>query len=59
MYPLNGGPGGPPYSLTEEVYHKLLNPEWEVIWEEEIPEGERRKDAPPGGEKLAVWRRRI
>lgn len=59
MYPLNGGPGGPPFSLTEDIYHELLDPHWELVWIEEVPEQERRKNAPPGGEKLAVWKRKM
>lgn len=57
MYPLDGKPPpfGPPFSLSEEVYDQVLK-DWEIVWQKEVPEDIKRKDAPPGGEKLAVWK---
>lgn len=57
MFPLNGKSGGPPFNLTEEVYHELLDEDWELVWSEEVPEEERRRGN-LGGETMAVWKRR-
>lgn len=57
MFPLNGKDGGPPYSLSEEIYHQLLDGKWELMWSEDVPQEERRPGM-LGGEKLAVWRLR-
>lgn len=58
QFPLNGQPGGPPFSLSTDIYHELLDEHWEEIWGQEVPEELRRKTGPPGGERLAVWRRK-
>lgn len=50
---------GPPYPLSEEIYHELLDGDWVVIWSEEVPKGERRTVGRRDGERLAVWKRRV
>ncbi|WVQ82859.1 hypothetical protein IAT38_004994 [Cryptococcus sp. DSM 104549] len=50
--------GGPPFALSEEIYKELLEPEgWEMVWGQEI-DVPQRKTGPPGGEKLAVWKKK-
>ena len=61
MFPLDIDPksDGPPYPLSLVVYHELLDPHWEMIWVEDVPEEKRRKVGPRGGEMLGVWKRRV
>lgn len=61
MYPLNGNPPpfGPPFSLTEEEYNDVLGNNWEIVYQKPVPEEEKRQNAPPGGEKLTVWKRKL
>lgn len=72
LYPLPSSPplaagedvqlpdGGPPFALTEGIYHQLLDDDWELIHLESIDRGrgEGRTKGPEGGEKLGVWKRR-
>jgi hypothetical protein len=54
MYPLSDHAGGPPFALSEQVYHDLLDPYFELISIEIGPTIERRQ----GKEKLAIWKRK-
>lgn len=61
MFPLGldmDGPG-PPYPLSEEVYHDLLDESWEMLSCEEIVTGNRRVVGGKGAEKMAVWMRKL
>ncbi|KAL1407227.1 hypothetical protein Q8F55_006644 [Vanrija albida] len=58
QYPLNGDPVGPPFPLSVEIYDDLLGKDWEVVWERDIPQEERRVNSPPGDERLVVWARK-
>ncbi|GFZ44600.1 hypothetical protein JCM24511_02324 [Saitozyma sp. JCM 24511] len=59
MFPLDDVASGPPWSLSMEAYHELLDGEWELVHLGEIrPEwgtriGERR------GDMIGVWKRRV
>lgn len=60
QYPLQGKPlpFGPPFSLEESVYADILGKDWEIVYDEKIPESMRRQKAPPGNERLVVWKRK-
>ena len=60
MYPLLGNPPpfGPPFLLSEEVYDAVLGSEWEIVWQQEVPEEMKRQNVRPGSEKLTVWKRK-
>jgi hypothetical protein len=48
---------GPPFLLTPELYHELLDGSFECVRERAVPEA----DSPPsraGLERVALWRRR-
>jgi len=51
MFPLSQHQGGPPFALSEQVYHKLLDNSFKLLWERECISVERRK----GMEKLVLW----
>jgi hypothetical protein len=59
MFPLDGVASGPPWSLSLEAYHELLDGGWELVHLGEIrPEwgtriGERK------GDMIGVWKRRV
>ncbi|RKP26705.1 thiol methyltransferase 1, partial [Syncephalis pseudoplumigaleata] len=56
MFPLDPSlMTGPPFSLSVEIYHQLLDPAFDVVFEDSDP-----PSAPDrvGREQLAVWRRR-
>ena len=60
MFPLGlplDGPG-PPYPLSEEEYHRLLNENWEAVWGEGVSTERKRRVGGRGEERLVVWRRR-
>lgn len=59
QYPLQGTPPpfGPPFSLEESVYRDVLG-DWEAVYDEEVPQEMRRQNAPPGNERLVVWKRK-
>lgn len=59
IFPLDGRPGGPPYSLDMPTYHSLLDDHWELIHLEDIAPEWKRHTGPPGGEKLGVWKLRV
>ena len=59
MFPLNTSGGGPPYPLSETIYHELLDANWEAVSIEEIHPDDRRKTGPKGDEKLGIWKRRL
>lgn len=58
MFPLDDKPGGPPYALSVQTYHDLLDQEWTLVHLGNIPDkwsikvGSRSKDL------IAVWKRR-
>ncbi|WWC90293.1 uncharacterized protein L201_005226 [Kwoniella dendrophila CBS 6074] len=57
MYPLPPTDNKPPpFQVTVELYHELLDEHWELIWIQDVPEDERRKTGAGGSEKIAVWR---
>lgn len=65
QYPLDGDrEGGPPYSVSEELYEELLGDAWERLWGRPVAEDERRRKMtapdmePIGRERIAIWRRR-
>jgi SAM-dependent methyltransferase len=51
MFPLDGRSGGPPYSLTEAIYHDLLDANFKLELSEECESVARRQ----GQEKIALW----
>ncbi|KAJ3322123.1 hypothetical protein HDV06_003574 [Boothiomyces sp. JEL0866] len=54
MFPLDDHEGGPPFALSVEIYHQLLDEFFECKSIEDTPSFERRK----GKEKLGVWIRK-
>ncbi|KAK8844828.1 hypothetical protein IAR55_006678 [Kwoniella newhampshirensis] len=60
MYPLppQSQSVGPPWPLTEEIYHELLAEDWNLVWAEDVPPDMMRTTGAKGGEKLGVWTRR-
>ncbi|CAK9786981.1 Thiopurine S-methyltransferase [Cutaneotrichosporon oleaginosum] len=60
QYPLQGNPPpfGPPFALDESVYRDVLGDHWEAIYDEPVPEEQKRKNRPPGNERLVVWKRK-
>jgi hypothetical protein len=54
MYPLSDHVGGPPFSLSIEIYKELLLDAFELISIEDAPTIERRQ----GKEKLGIWKRK-
>lgn len=63
MYPLPHATrppkaGGPPFELSIQQYHDLLDEHWEQVWMEEVEESEMRKSGAQGGEAIAVWKLR-
>ncbi|WWC57494.1 uncharacterized protein I303_100026 [Kwoniella dejecticola CBS 10117] len=59
MYPLPPTDNNPPpWPLTVEKYHQLLDTDWEIIWEKDVPVEERRTSGAKGGERIAVWKRK-
>ncbi|WWC67402.1 uncharacterized protein I206_101310 [Kwoniella pini CBS 10737] len=59
MYPLpptNNEP--PPWPLTVDMYHELLDDTWEITWEKEVSDIEKRTTGAKGGESIAVWKRK-
>lgn len=65
QYPLDGPEreGGPPYSLWDGLYHDLLDGDWEMVYQREVPREESRAldgsgSFKQGREKIAVWKRR-
>ncbi|WVR03034.1 hypothetical protein IAU60_000023 [Kwoniella sp. DSM 27419] len=59
MYPLPPADGqGPPWPLTVELYHELLDDQWDLIHCEDVPPEQMRTTGAKGGEKMGVWRKR-
>lgn len=66
QFPLDGDrKTGPPYSLSEELYHELLDGCWTKIWERAVPREESRASEgddlgrwKEDRERLVVWKRR-
>ncbi|WVF66763.1 hypothetical protein IAT40_001505 [Kwoniella sp. CBS 6097] len=61
MYPLPPtavGQNPPPWPLTVDRYHELLDKDWVLVWSQDVPDEERRTTGAEGGEKLAIWKRR-
>ncbi|WRT63118.1 uncharacterized protein IL334_000021 [Kwoniella shivajii] len=59
MYPLpptNNDP--PPWPLSTEIYHHLLDESWDLIWSRDVPPEEMRKGGAKGNQKIAVWRKK-
>lgn len=62
MFPLNipepegGYPDHPPYPLSLDVYHELLDETWELVHHEPIAKSEGRTSGPAGDEAVGVWR---
>ncbi|RKP14580.1 S-adenosyl-L-methionine-dependent methyltransferase, partial [Piptocephalis cylindrospora] len=54
-FPLDDHIGGPPYSLNMSIYHDLLDPGFELIYEQ-VPE--ESLPGREGKERLTVWRRK-
>ncbi|WVQ64217.1 uncharacterized protein L199_002379 [Kwoniella botswanensis] len=48
----------PPWPLTVEKYHELLDEHWEMLLDKEVPPEEMRTTGAKGGERIAVWRKR-
>ncbi|KAK1921131.1 S-adenosyl-L-methionine-dependent methyltransferase [Papiliotrema laurentii] len=59
MYPLHPTPlpeaDHPPYPLSEEEYHRLLDERWELVYCEPVKPEWKRTVGAPGGEKVGVW----
>lgn len=58
VYPIEGDrPGGPPFSLSPDIYEELLRDSFDLVWSG-IPgeQSERRKNT--GIEQVQVWKRR-
>ncbi|GMK58757.1 hypothetical protein CspeluHIS016_0601990 [Cutaneotrichosporon spelunceum] len=60
QFPLQGNPlpFGPPFSLEESEYRDILGDAWEAIYDEPVPANLKRQNAPPGNERLVVWKRK-
>ncbi|KAJ9121741.1 hypothetical protein QFC22_002362 [Naganishia vaughanmartiniae] len=63
QFPLDGPEreGGPPYSLWDELYHDLLDKDWEMVFQRDVKKEESRFNSDrfkQGREKIAVWKRR-
>lgn len=54
MYPLDDRIGGPPYSLSEDIYHGLLDAYFVLQCVEDCPSPPKRQ----GREKIAIWLRK-
>ncbi|RKP08246.1 S-adenosyl-L-methionine-dependent methyltransferase [Thamnocephalis sphaerospora] len=56
MFPLDASrEGGPPYALTVELYHTLLDANFELVYENASPRSPAERE---GKQRMAVWRRR-
>jgi len=59
MYPLLPPPHdltqGPPFALSVDEYHRLLDARWTLIWSETVPKDKTRKTGASGGEMVGVW----
>lgn len=53
MYPISDHQGGPPFAVSEELYHELLDSRFNLLWIKECKSVEARK----GREKLALWKK--
>ncbi|KAG0165598.1 hypothetical protein DFQ28_008533 [Apophysomyces sp. BC1034] len=54
MYPLIEKEGGPPYSVSEQLYHDLLSPNFDLVYiADAVGHGPR-----VGREKISVWKRK-
>jgi hypothetical protein len=65
QFPLDGDrDGGPPYSVSEQLYQELLGDAWERVWGRQVAEDERRQQTGSqeperiGRERIAIWRRK-
>ena len=56
MFPLQAFEGGPPWSLSVEVYRQLLGGEFDEVLLRDVGEG--RVVGGRKGEMLGVWRKR-
>jgi len=54
MFPLVPKLGGPPFSLTEQIYHDLLDKTFDLVWVKDIRSEEKRQ----GKERLALWKKK-
>lgn len=54
QFPLDDRTGGPPFALSQEIYHDLLDAHFTLEWVKPCRSIEKRKDA----EKLSLWKRR-
>jgi SAM-dependent methyltransferase len=52
MFPISDHSGGPPFALSPQLYHDLLDGHFDLLWiQDDCPSVENRK----GFEKLALW----
>ncbi|ORX35181.1 S-adenosyl-L-methionine-dependent methyltransferase [Kockovaella imperatae] len=63
MFPLNSNRGpteGPPFALSLDLYHELLDDRWELVYLTDIDKGSGmgRHVGPAGDEKLGIWKYR-
>ncbi|GAA5869169.1 hypothetical protein JCM16303_000380 [Sporobolomyces ruberrimus] len=55
-YPLDGDrEGGPPFSVSEEAYEKVLSPNFEKVYDE-VPT--KQSEGHEGRERIVVWKRK-
>jgi hypothetical protein len=57
MFPLDDKEGGPPYALSEQIYHDLLDQQWTLVHLGDIP-SEWSIKGPRTGDKIGVWKRK-
>jgi hypothetical protein len=59
MFPLDNAASGPPWSLSPQTYHELLDGEWELVHLGEIRDEWAMKVGDRRGDMIGVWKRRV
>ncbi|ORZ03391.1 S-adenosyl-L-methionine-dependent methyltransferase [Syncephalastrum racemosum] len=54
MFPIVEKKGGPPFAVSPELYHELLDGAFELVYQQDAEGHEDRK----GKEKMSVWKRK-
>ncbi|KAJ3187527.1 hypothetical protein HDU85_006822 [Gaertneriomyces sp. JEL0708] len=60
MFPISDHQGGPPYALSEEIYHSVLDFAFDCVYIKDVPPEEQTDRRRNGkfGEKIAVWKKK-
>ena len=58
MFPLNipRNSEGPPFPLSVDLYHELLDDQWTLVHIEDVDKSNGRHTGPAGDEKLGIWK---